>query len=112
MLDLPDRVSQDLRRHERQQRDAEIEARAARKADALEAIEAVRDPERLRRILDDEALAGPLAELCQALPGISQEIGKLKDERRAPAAELEDIEKAARAIAKIELQLVAWELGE
>lgn len=112
MLNLPDRVSLDLRRYERQQHDAELEHRIDRPARVWEATEAVRDPEQLSKVLNDGELAAPLAELMTHFEALGYEISKLQSDHRIGDEALGAIKASASAIAKIERQLVAWQLGD
>ena len=57
----PDRVSLDLSRHMREQDAAELRFEQAKEQIEWDAEEALRDPEKLKRVLNDTELAQPLA---------------------------------------------------
>lgn len=111
MLDLPDRVSIDLRRREQQEREAELEHQAAQPARIFEAQLAIRDPEALRKLLEDEELAGPLADLMERLDDLTREISMLEREHRVRPEQIVQIKDTASALAKIQRQLFVYAMG-
>ena len=78
MTNTPDRLTADLRRYEREQEEAEREYRAMLPELRAEAARAVRDVERLKLLLDDEALAVPLATICTEIQGAITEFSFTK----------------------------------
>ena len=112
MKSIPDRVDLDRRRYERQQAEAEMEHRASRAARIFEAHAATRDPAELRKLLEDEGLAGPLAELMQRFERLPLEIAKLEREHRVQPEMLVEIKAVASTLARIERQLFSYAIGD
>jgi len=76
MKRAPDQVTYDLRRHEAQQRAAEIEYEMNLPARKDQAMEDIKDPNALRGLLNDQELSGPLARAMHNLEYAVDELGK------------------------------------
>jgi len=100
-----DRVAFDLRRHERQQEEAEREYKAELPARKWQAMEDIKDPNALRKLLEDDILAGPLARAMHNLEFAQKEISELGQE---PIG----IRACLQSLAQIELMLFNMAMGD
>jgi len=105
MKRAPDQVTYDLRRHEREQDAADIEYEMNLPARKDQAMEDIKDPNALRKLLEDGILAGPLARAMYNLEHAQKEISELREE---PIG----IRACLQSLAQIELMLFNMAMGE
>ena len=99
----PDKLTADLRQHEREQDEAERDYLSMLPELRAEAARAVRDAKRLKLILEDEALAVPLATIVTELDAAFDEFAYATFPQGSTA--LEDVLLSCN---RIEHQLVNW----
>jgi len=104
-MDLSDRVSLDLRRLAKQEREAELDYLEDLPNRRWQAMQDIQDPNALRKLLQDEVLAGPLARAMHNLEFAQKEISELGQE---PIG----IRACLQSLSQIELMLFNMAMGE
>jgi len=104
-MDLSDRVSLDLRRLAKQEREAELDYLEDLPNRRWQAMQDIQDPNALRKLLQDEVLAGPLARAMYNLEFAQKEISELREE---PVG----IRACLQSLSQIELMLFNMAMGE
>ncbi len=106
MISMEDGNTASLRIHEREQDEAE--RAAPTKRELLEkAHELIRDPDELRKILDDEDLAGPLAQMFRELDASINEAAEQMGRVKTPATDA-----IRQAAAQMERTCANWMLSK
>lgn len=106
-MDVPCRVSCDLRRYQSEQDSAQYLADEEREARREEAREAIVDGAKLAEVMNDEALAYPLAKIMGLLPSAI-------DESTAAllAGQMVNVAEIIRELRKVQTLLVKFHMGE
>lgn len=106
-MDVPCRVSADLRRYQSEQDSAQYLADEEREARREESREAITDGAKLAVVMNDEALAYPLAKIMGLLPSAI-------DESTAAllAGQMVNVAEIIRELRKVQTLLVKFHMGE
>lgn len=113
-MNFPDRVSIDLRKLARQEREAELEYQTELPNRKFEAFNQIQDPNELRKILNDEVLSTPLARAMYNLKDAQKELAELQFRQRDRVQEKEIISLRAcmQSLSHIEMMLFNMAMGD
>ena len=107
MSNYPDRVSADLAKHERDEREAHLDYLDGRGARLYEALEQIHSVAGLEKLLDDQSLAIPLCSCFNNLEGAAEELASVFGRAKMP-----HVEAILTAVSRMEKTCVGWALGD